>query len=74
VDAWSTSCGPDEPSSWDEQGEPELCPLCGATLDPLVLAVPDPDYFCPICCTQKKPAEKRRPLPDTAEETTTRGV
>jgi hypothetical protein len=49
------------PDSWmlpnftDPASQPICCPICGVRLDDGVLARPDDDYFCPLCCTQQKP-------------------
>lgn len=43
------------PGSREQITQPICCPICGVRLDEMVLARPDDEYFCPLCCTQQKP-------------------
>ena len=47
--SWAT------PDATDPITQPICCPVCGVRLDAMVLARPDDEYFCPLCCTQQKP-------------------
>jgi hypothetical protein len=43
------------PDSADPKNQPICCPVCAVRLDEIVLARPDDEYFCPLCCTQQNP-------------------